>query len=1139
MRIYPLSVFRYGALILLSNFLMFCQPIFAKDNVASQIVRVGLLEGGWGPFQRWDGNNGSGFSVELMALLAKNLDYRIEWKAYPDWGRLYAASCRGEVDILLDAFRAEERECISYSRPYYSSPTVVVMRHDSPLFRNTRELSQSRIAVEVGFLTDKLIRLHYPSVSRVLFSDSSSALRAVLDGRADAYIGNLHVTNEFIEQHPELAVVAQSPLLMESLHLGVSKHEPSLAVQLDTAIQALTVEERTALERRWLGSSHLSFQGHSSFLLRPDEREWLSTLPPLRVGVLDGWAPFSFLDSQGRVSGFIGDYLTLFKEKLGLAYHYRTEPRRSASSQALIHMDLDLVVIPHRISGRVTGWQVSQPIASFPVVIAMTRGNHSIGDFAELEAKHLIVTDRVLVTELKAHIPHVRVTVVPSPEEGLAMVAAGRGDAYVGNLAVIAHVIEDKFDDSLHIVAPTPFRDELVVAVREPYTPLLPLINRVLASMSDKERQQIRNTWLALNYSEGIPWQKLLRTLIPIGVGVVLFILILSIAYWRLHREIRRRHEVEAALAHAKELAERAASKKAEFLATMSHEIRTPMNGILGMAEQLSFTPLDLEQRQMVDIINKGAEGLLQLIGNVLDYAKLDAGMMQLAPTSFLLRELVDSVLAMIGSEVEHKGLQIYLRVDDEVGARFNGDELRLKQILFNLVSNAVKFTERGFVELSLDLEWQGAGKQRLLLGVQDTGIGMSTDVQARIFNAFEQADGATTRKYGGTGLGLSISHSLAELMGGELKLESAPGVGTFIGLSVTLGLEQRRECDPRLAGLRAFMGLDDDKLRHTLRQHLLSLGVQISDEPRGADLIFGEARDLPGNAICIAPLGNALGYQRREGAYWLNSNPLTWQSVREVCHRHLGLDKVAPRPPMHLMAETSLPLPAHVLVVEDNPLNQTLIRRQLGQLNLGCDLAEHGGQALIMLEQQRYDVILCDCQMPVMDGYDFTRRVRATRDMASLPIIAMTANVMPEQAQRCLAAGMNDVLGKPVLLEGLRGMLTKWQVLPAPGLLDVSALQRLFGVGDAFRQILCQFGEELGRSLAQAQGNDKELADWVHRQAGTISMMMVDDLALRAWQLEEKIREQGARECEVEVKEFRALLGRIADELTAILSHA
>lgn len=331
---------------------------------------------------------------------------------------------------------------------------------------------------------------------------------------------------------------AQAPLLMESLHLGISKRKPRLGVRFDTAIQALSVEDRSVLEQRWLGDNSLSFLGHSAFLLRPDEREWLSRLPPLQLGFIQGWEPFSYTDNSGKVSGLIGDYLALFKEKLGLAYRYRTDQRWPELLQALLHQEVDLTIIPTRISQRMVGWEISQPITAFPVIIAMARGNSTVGGLAELVGKHLIVTDSMLVAELKNRIPDIRVSVVSGPEAGLAMVAAGSGDAYIGNLVVVSRLINKQFDDSLHIVAPTPFKDELAVAVRDTYAPLLPLINRVLVSMSDKEKQQIRNTWLAVNYSEGIPWQKLIQTLIPVGTGVTLFILALSIAYWREPRSV-------------------------------------------------------------------------------------------------------------------------------------------------------------------------------------------------------------------------------------------------------------------------------------------------------------------------------------------------------------------------------------------------------------------------------------------------------------------------------------------------------------------------------------------------------------------------------------------------------------------------
>ncbi|MGL6551251.1 ATP-binding protein [Aeromonas hydrophila] len=1106
--------------------------VFAEAGLSVPKIDVGILAGGWGPFQQWDGKVAAGFSVELMEQLAKKLDYRIAWRIYPNWEAMYEDACRGKLDILLDAFNSEVRQCITYSLPYYTSPTVVVVRQDSALFRDVSRLQSASIAIEKGFLTEKLVKLHYPNVAPRLFVDTRRALQAVEQGRADAYIGNLHVANLFIERHPALAVVAQSPLLMETLHLGIASQKHTLAIRLDTAIQALTVEARSELEKRWLGESLApNFMGHSNFLLRPDERAWLSTLPPLKLGLLPSWMPFSYHDENGNPVGLMLDYLNLLQEKLGLAYSRIPVKDWPDLQQQLLHHDVDLAVLPARVIERLVGWHASEPFASFPLVLVTARGSLPIGDLSDLAGKKLLLTDSMLIPELRALVPDLKVITTKSASEGLTRVAAGEGDAYIGNLVVVSRLVTEQFDDRLHIAAPTPFKDELAVAVREPYAPLLPLVNRVLASMSDKEQRQIRNSWLALNYSEGIPRAKLVRTLLPVGLAVSLFILTQLVAYWRLRQEIIRRHQVELALASAKVRAESAATIKGEFLATMSHEIRTPMNGIIGMAEQLRFTSLDPEQRQMVGIINQGAEGLLQLIGNVLDYSKLDAGKMRLAPTSFLLRELIDNTLTMTSSELQRKGLQLYLQVDDGVGARFHGDTLRLKQVLFNLLSNAIKFTEYGFIELSIRLEAQTERQQRLLFGVQDTGIGMSADVQARIFNAFEQADGATTRSYGGTGLGLSISRTLAELMGGRLSLESAPGLGTHIGLSIPLVLEARHEPDPKLAGLGAFMALPDGKLRHTLRLHLLSLGLRLCEAPQGADLLFGDLSEPA--TIRVAPLGSVLGYQLcDDGHHCLNSNPLTWQAVRDVCYRQLGLAEQLSSD--YLSDGTDEPLlQQRLLVVEDHHLNQVLVQRQLKQLNLQCDLAENGRQALAMLAFHRYDLILCDCQMPVMDGYEFTRRVRATEELAHLPIIAMTANVLPEQAQRCLAAGMNDVLGKPVLMDGLRQMLTKWQILPVPRLLDINVLQEAFG--SSFETMLLSFRQDLEQSLGMSHEDDKALADWVHRQAGTIAMMRTDEVADQAWHLEEHIRKHGRARCEVELTNFRVVLQQLVDELAAL----
>ncbi|CAJ1797164.1 ATP-binding protein [Aeromonas veronii] len=1107
--------------------------VFAAKGPSVPTIEVGILVGGWGPFQQWDGKVAAGFSVELMEQLAKKLDYRIAWQVYPDWEAMYTDACHGKLDILLDAFNSEVRQCVTYSLPYYTSPTVVVVRQDSPLFRDVSRLQSASIAIEKGFLTEKLVKLHYPNVTPRLFVDTHRALQAVEQGRADAYIGNLHVANLFIERHPALAVVAQSPLLMETLHLGVASQKHTLAIRLDTAIQSLTVEARSELEKRWLGESlEPNFMGHSNFLLRPDERGWLSTLPPLKLGLIPCWVPFSYHDEEGNSVGLIADYLKVLQEKLGLAYSSVPLQSWPELQQLLLHHDVDLAVLPARIIERLVGWHASEPFASFPMVLVTARGSIPIGDLSDLAGKKLLLTDSMLIPQLRAMVPDLKLITTKSAGEGLTRVAAGEGDAYIGNLVVVSRLVTEQFDDRLHIAAPTPFKDELAVAVREPYVPLLPLVNRVLASMSDKEQRQIRNSWLALNYSEGIPRAKLVRTLLPAGGAITLFILVLSVAYWRLRQEIVRRHQVEAALARAKAKAESAATQKGEFLATMSHEIRTPMNGIVGMAEQLTFTELTQDQRQMVEVINRGAQGLHALIDNVLDFAKLEAGKMQLEEAPFLIRELIDSVLTMTVSEVHRKGLRVYLWADAGVAARMTGDALRLRQILFNFVSNAIKFTERGFIEISVQLLSQGEGQQQLCFGVRDSGIGMSPEALGRIFNAFEQAESSTTRSYGGTGLGLSICQTLATLMGGEIRLESAPGLGTFISLTVTLPVLAQREPDLRLNGVQAHIDLHDEKLCHTLLLHLDALGVTRTLESGDAHLRFTD-HELAGNGLIrVLPLATPLGYRCDEEGYILNSNPMTWHAVREVCYRQLDLSDGTATKAMRKSAPMQ---PCRVLLVEDNPLNQSLVIRQLRQLGMNCDVAEHGQQALEMVAQHPYELVLCDCQMPVMDGYEFTRRIRAAEKGERQLIIAMTANVLPEQAQRCFAAGMDDLLGKPVLLDTLRQMLQKWRILPAPTLIDIAAMEAFFGHGDKLQQMFPLFRQELEQSMVQEPLDDNALANWVHRQAGTISMMMAPELAEQAWRLEEKIRQFGSPACTDELTRFRTQLQQIIDELTLL----
>ncbi|MGI2163687.1 response regulator [Shewanella oncorhynchi] len=1132
---------RYQLLCIFSCLSLLCMTFITHaEQPKTTTIRVGVLANGWGPFQQINDQITTGFSVELIQLLAKNLNYQIDWKVYPNWMSLYSAGCNGEVDVLLDAFRTVERtQCLMFSRSYYTSPTVVVIRYDSRFFRDVSEFGQARIAVEKGFSTEKLVKLHYPTVTEVTFSNTEQALSSVIDKTTDAYIGNLHVANQYISAHPELLIVAQAPLMMENLHLGITKNNSLLVTQLDNALMALSVEERNALEVTWLGMGDLHFLGHSNFLLRPNEREWLAGLPSLRVGFVSHWMPFSSVNNKGILVGLLADYLEQFREKLGLDYAAQKTRTWDEIQTALVNHEIDLAIIPTRLKAQYPDWHMSEVFTSFPIVIATARNSPRIAGLSELNFQRVVITDNLLLPSIKKAYPNIDVVVSANPDEGLTLVAKGKAAAYIGNLAVVTMLIDDKFDDELRVAAPTPYKDELAVAVREPYWPLIPLINRVFSSMSEKEKQQIRNTWLAVNYSEGISWHTLLKTLLPIAIGLLLFIGGLTIAYLKLRQEINKRRIVENALAIAKENAEQATKRKAEFLAAMSHEIRTPMNGLVGMAEQLSFTPLGIEQKQMVQIISNGAKEILQIINNILDFSKIDMGKMRLESTPILLREVLDSTLNMVMNDLRTKGLSLYLHVDQGVAARVTGDSLRIKQILFNWVNNAIKFTERGFIEVSVKLEAEQEGQQLLLIGVQDTGIGMNTETQARIFNIFEQADVSTTRSYGGAGLGLAISHTLAEMMGGDIILNSAPHLGTFIGLRIRLPVVAQNEFDEQLQGLKAYIAIGDIKLRHTLSWHLASLGIVLTENKANADLLFTDNASDDRQHILCTHFNEALGYRYQNEQCLLNANPLTSQAVKDICYINMGwIDTIVSTPQRDIQFKFNWP-ECKILLVEDHQLNQILVQRQLKQLRLTCDIADNGAQALALMQKTQYDLVLCDCRMPVMDGYTFCQQVRSQEiEGQHIPIIALTANVLNEQKQRCMAVGMDDLLAKPLHLDELYKMLLKWLPSAKPALIDIKILEDAFGREETLSKMLLMFKTELETSLQDIQLKTPQLADKIHRCAGTISMLGLTSIAEHAWILEEKMRQQGNNNAEAELAQFQTTIAQLITELDAIMRN-
>jgi two-component system, sensor histidine kinase and response regulator len=517
----------------------------------------------------------------------------------------------------------------------------------------------------------------------------------------------------------------------------------------------------------------------------------------------------------------------------------------------------------------------------------------------------------------------------------------------------------------------------------------------------------------------------------------------------------RKRHELE--LKQAMEAATAGARVKADFLAVMSHEIRTPMNGVIGMTNLLAKTVLDTEQREYVETVRTCGESLLTLINDILDFSKLEAGRVELEAIPFSPGQIIEEVIQLFSAQAEQKGLELAYQIGAKMPRKVIGDPTRLRQIMLNLVSNALKFTRTGSVTVSATLLRSEEKKAHIRLSVRDTGVGMTAEQVARLGEAFTQADSSTTRQFGGTGLGMTISKSLINLMGGNLVVESQPGVGTTFHVHLQmLTSNENITTDAALSGKRVLCVDDDQMSLRLMEEHCRGWGMQVQCFSTAQDLMrnLRSSEQLPDvilsdhemTGIDGVMLARLIQSDKRFAAVPIviaSSDPDRARHELRNFNNGAVLDKplhaatlmnaIVSQMQSHAPAASPAEPPVvrlqRILVVDDNRINQRVICALLKIYGVVIDTAENGVKAVQAVEQHQYDCVFMDCQMPEMDGYQATRAIRERErqlNSARVPIIALTAHALEGARDHCLAAGMDDYLSKPVRESDLSGLMTR-----------------------------------------------------------------------------------------------------------------